>query len=50
MVFLITNTERRVGNRAPGKIFNHRATSHSALVVERYAAIRGGDNPKFHPI
>lgn len=36
--------ERR-GIRFPGTIFNHRATSHSERIVERYAAIpEGGDN------
>lgn len=36
--------ERR-GERSPGTIFNHRATSHSDRIVERYAAIpEGGDN------
>ncbi|WP_406720614.1 DNA cytosine methyltransferase [Thioclava litoralis] len=35
----------RRGNRVPGKIFNHRATSHSEKIIERYAAIpEGGDN------
>lgn len=36
--------ERR-GQRKPGQIFNHRATRHSELIVQRYAAIpEGGDN------
>jgi DNA (cytosine-5)-methyltransferase 1 len=36
--------ERR-GDRRPGLIFNHRATRHSDLIVQRYAAIpEGGDN------
>lgn len=36
--------ERR-GDRRPGTIFNHRATRHSELIVQRYAAIpEGGDN------
>lgn len=36
--------ERR-GERRPGVIFNHRATRHSDLIVQRYAAIpEGGDN------
>lgn len=36
--------ERR-GSRLPGTVFNHRATSHSDKIVERYAAIpEGGDN------
>jgi DNA (cytosine-5)-methyltransferase 1 len=35
----------RRGQRFPGVIFNHRATSHSERIVERYAAIpEGGDN------
>lgn len=35
----------RKGHRKPGAIFNHRATSHSEKIVERYAAIpEGGDN------
>lgn len=35
----------RRGDRFPGLIFNHRATSHSERIVERYAAIpEGGDN------
>ncbi len=37
--------EERRGDRRPGKIFNHRATRHSDLIVQRYAAIpEGGDN------
>ncbi len=36
--------ERR-GDRRAGTIFNHRATRHSNLIVQRYAAIpEGGDN------
>lgn len=36
--------ERR-GERKPGQIFNHRATRHSDVIVQRYAAIpEGGDN------
>lgn len=36
--------ERR-GDRRAGTIFNHRATRHSDLIVQRYAAIpEGGDN------
>lgn len=36
--------ERR-GDRRPGSIFNHRATRHSDVIVQRYAAIpEGGDN------
>jgi DNA (cytosine-5)-methyltransferase 1 len=41
----------RRGIRTPGKIYNHRATSHSEHVIERYAAIpEGGDNSQvpFH--
>ncbi len=35
----------RRGVRTPGKLFNHRATSHSEPIIERYAAIpEGGDN------
>lgn len=35
----------RRGVRAPGVIYNHRATAHSARIVERYACIpEGGDN------
>jgi DNA (cytosine-5)-methyltransferase 1 len=35
----------RRGVRFPGVIFNHRATSHSERIVERYSAIpEGGDN------
>ena len=35
----------RRGFRFPGVIFNHRATSHSERIIERYAAIpEGGDN------
>lgn len=35
----------RRGKRAPGMIFNHRATSHSDIIIQRYAAIpEGGDN------
>jgi DNA (cytosine-5)-methyltransferase 1 len=35
----------RRGYRNPGIIFNHRATRHSNLITERYAAIpEGGDN------
>lgn len=37
--------EERRGDRRPGTIFNHRATRHSDLIVQRYAAIpEGGDN------
>lgn len=37
--------EERRGERRPGTIFNHRATRHSDLIVQRYAAIpEGGDN------
>ncbi|WP_298910089.1 DNA cytosine methyltransferase [uncultured Aliiroseovarius sp.] len=37
--------EERRGSRIPGTIFNHRATSHSERIIERYAAIpEGGDN------
>lgn len=35
--------ERR-GERQPGTIFNHRATRHSDLIVQRYAAIPEGGN------
>jgi DNA (cytosine-5)-methyltransferase 1 len=36
--------ERR-GDRKPGALFNHRATRHGDLIVQRYAAIpEGGDN------
>ncbi len=36
--------ERR-GRRTPGLIYNHRATSHSQPIIDRYAAIpEGGDN------
>jgi len=35
--------ERR-GERKPGVIFNHRATRHSDLIVQRYAAIPEGGN------
>jgi len=32
------------GDRAPGTLFNHRATSHSPKIIERYAAMpQGGD-------
>ncbi len=35
----------RRGQRKPGQIFNHRATRHSEVIVQRYAAIpEGGDN------
>lgn len=35
----------RRGVRTPGVIYNHRATAHSARIVERYACIpEGGDN------
>ncbi|KQI67605.1 hypothetical protein AN189_14940 [Loktanella sp. 3ANDIMAR09] len=35
----------RRGIREPGKLYNHRATSHSEPIIERYAAIpEGGDN------
>lgn len=35
----------RCGTRSPGVIYNHRATSHSERIVERYASIpEGGDN------
>lgn len=35
----------RRGHREPGIVFNHRATSHSPQIVERYASIpEGGDN------
>jgi DNA (cytosine-5)-methyltransferase 1 len=35
----------RRGIRNPGTIYNHRATSHSPLIVKRYAIIpEGGDN------
>jgi DNA (cytosine-5)-methyltransferase 1 len=35
----------RRGSRKPGTLFNHRATRHSDLIVQRYAAIpEGGDN------
>jgi DNA (cytosine-5)-methyltransferase 1 len=35
----------RRGVRKPGTIYNHRATGHSAPIIERYAAIpEGGDN------
>jgi DNA (cytosine-5)-methyltransferase 1 len=37
--------QARRGVRFPGVIFNHRATSHSQRIVDRYAAIpEGGDN------
>lgn len=36
--------EERRGDRRPGKIFNHRATRHSDLIVQRYAAIPEGGN------
>lgn len=37
--------KQRRGDRFPGAIFNHRATRHSDLIVQRYAAIpEGGDN------
>jgi DNA (cytosine-5)-methyltransferase 1 len=37
--------EARRGVRVPGKLYNHRATSHSDPIIERYAAIpEGGDN------
>lgn len=32
------------GDRAPGMLFNHRATSHSQKIIERYSAMpQGGD-------
>lgn len=35
----------RRGIRVPGMLYNHRATSHSEPIIERYAAIpEGGDN------
>lgn len=35
----------RRGIRAPGTIYNHRATGHSDKIIERYSAIpEGGDN------
>ena len=37
--------QARRGVRSPGTVFNHRATSHSQRIIERYAAIpEGGDN------
>lgn len=37
--------QERRGVRFPGVVFNHRATSHSQRIVDRYAAIpEGGDN------
>ncbi len=36
--------ERR-GIRVPGKLFNHQATRHSKIIIERYSVIpEGGDN------
>ena len=40
----------RRGTRTPGKIYNHRATSHSEPVVERYAAIPEGGNNSQVPV
>lgn len=41
--------ERR-GERQPGVIFNHRATRHSDLIVQRYAAIPEGGNNSQVPV
>lgn len=40
----------RRGTRLPGMIFNHRATAHSAKIVERYASIPEGGNNSQIPI
>lgn len=39
----------RVGNRNPGKIYNHRATKHSKTVQDRYAMIPQGCNNSVLP-
>ena len=36
--------EQRRGERQPGAIFNHRATRHSDIITQRYAAIPEGGN------
>lgn len=44
-VYVNEYQRQRRGSRAPGLIFNHRATKHSEEIVRRYAAIpEGGDN------
>ena len=40
----------RRGHRSPGKLFNHRATKHSDLIVARYAAIPEGGNNSQVPV
>ena len=42
--------EDRRGERRPGVIFNHRATKHSDIIVNRYAAIPEGGNNSQVPI
>tara|TARA_R110002124_G_scaffold146879_2_gene312128 strand:+ start:1607 stop:2701 length:1095 start_codon:yes stop_codon:yes gene_type:complete len=40
----------RRGHRKPGTVFNHRATSHSQAVINRYASIPEGGNAKDVPV